>query len=139
MADKTFAERIDERLAAIEHVVASLAESSTQTNLRDLRVLLIDVIGLLKRDPGVEAAADDLYGAAMALVVDSAVGSQPLPRKLRLLRDARQRFHDRLLGATARTGPDEYRELKEAAAVYVAQMKPSAKPVDLAYYRKKSA
>ncbi len=139
MAEKSFAETIDEQLAAIERIVALLAEDGGQADLRDLRVLLIDVIGLLKRDPGVEAAVDDLYAAARSLVVDRAVGSQPLARKLRLLRDARQRFHDRLIVAADKIGPDEYRELQGAAAVYAAHMAPTAVPVDLAWYRKLSA
>jgi hypothetical protein len=139
MAEKSFAETIDERLAAIERIVALLAEDGGQADLRDLRVLLIDVIGLLKRDPGVEAAVDDLYAAARSLVVDRAVGSQPLARKLRLLRDARQRFHDRLIVAADKIGPDEYRELQGAAAVYAAHMTSTAVPVDLAWYRKLSA
>ena len=100
MAEKSFAETIDERLAAIERIVAMLSEDGGQADLRDLRIVLIDVIGLLKRDPGVEAAVDDLYAAARCLVVDREVGSQPQARKLRLLRDARQRFHDRLIAAS---------------------------------------
>jgi hypothetical protein len=139
MSDKTFAETIDHRLAAIERVVESLAGASAESDLRDLRVLLIDVISLLKRDPGVEAAADDLDAAAAALVKDSAVGSQPLVRKLRLLRDARQRFHDRLIVATARTGDKEYRGLQEAAIAYAARLTPSTTSIDLAWYRKLSA
>ncbi|MFC4172596.1 hypothetical protein ACFOYU_11080, partial [Microvirga sp. GCM10011540] len=104
MAQKSFAETIDERLAAIERIVASLVEDGGQEDLRDLRVLLIDVIGLLKRDPGVEASVDDLYAAARSVVVDRGVGFQPLARKQRLLRDARQRFHDRLLCAASVVG-----------------------------------
>ena len=104
MAEKSFAETIDERLAAIERIVAMLSEDGGQADLRDLRIVLIDVIGLLKRDPGVEAAVDDLYAAARCLVVDREVGSQPQARKLRLLRDARQRFHDRLIAASEKLG-----------------------------------
>ena len=139
MAEKSFAETIDERLAAIERIVALLTEDGGQADLRDLRVLLIDVIGLLKRDPGVEAAVDDLYAAARCLVVDRGVGSQPQARKLRLLRDARQRFHDRLIAASEKLGPEEYRELQGAAAVYAAHMSQRVVSVDLGWYRKLSA
>jgi hypothetical protein len=139
MAEKSFAETIDERLAAIERIVALLTEDGGQADLRDLRLLLIDVIGLLKRDPGVEAAVDDLYAAARCLVVDRGVGSQPQARKLRLLRDARQRFHDRLIAASEKLGPEEYRELQGAAAVYAAHMSPRVVSVDLGWYRKLSA
>jgi hypothetical protein len=139
MAEKSFAETIDERLAAIERIVATLVEDGGQNDLRDLRVLLIDVIGLLKRDPGVEAAVDDLYAAAHSLVIDKVAGSLPPARKTRLLRDARQRFHDRLIVAADKIGPDEYRELQGAAAVYAAHMTPNTVSVDLAWYRKLSA
>lgn len=139
MAEKSFAETIDERLAAIERIVAMLSEDGGQADLRDLRIVLIDVIGLLKRDPGVEAAVDDLYAAARCLVVDREVGSQPQARKLRLLRDARQRFHDRLIAASEKLGPEEYRELQGAAAVYAVHMEPRVVPVDLGWYRKLSA
>ena len=138
MAEKSFAETIDERLAAIERIVAMLSEDGGQADLRDLRIVLIDVIGLLKRDPGVEAAVDDLYAAARCLVVDREVGSQPQARKLRLLRDARQRFHDRLIAASEKL-VEEYRELQGAAAVYAAHMEPRVVPVDLGWYRKLSA
>ena len=139
MAQKSFAETIDERLAAIERIVASLVEDGGQEDLRDLRVLLIDVIGLLKRDPGVEASVDDLYAAARSVVVDRGVGFQPLARKQRLLRDARQRFHDRLLCAASVVGPEEYRELYGAASAWSRPVGAGAVRVDLGWYRKLSA
>jgi len=121
MLHKTFAETIDERLRAIGWLVDCIGLDPTRDDLRDLRILLIDVIGLLRRDPGIEAAADDLYAATNALVTDNAVGAQPIARKLRLLEDARQRFCGRLNGAAERIGPQEL-GLKGFAAFQAAQM-----------------
>ncbi|MET0742687.1 MAG: hypothetical protein ABWY78_04890 [Microvirga sp.] len=121
MLHKTFAETIDERLRAIGWLVDCIGLDPIRDDLRDLRILLIDVTGLLRRDPGIEAAADDLYAAAAALVTDNAVGSQPIARKLRLLEEARRRFCGRLSGAAERIGPQEI-GLKGFAAFQAAQM-----------------
>jgi hypothetical protein len=121
MLHKTFAETIDERLRAIGWLVDCLELDPTRDDLRDLRILLIDVTGLLRRDPGIEAAADDLYAAAAALVTDNMIGAQPIARKQRLLRDARQRLCGRLNGAAERIGPQEL-GLKGFAAFQAAQM-----------------
>jgi hypothetical protein len=64
-----------------------------------LRQLLIDLMVLLERDPGIEAAAADLFATASALVRDTAAGHQPGPRHLRLFREARVRFRERLVAA----------------------------------------
>jgi hypothetical protein len=122
MMHKTFAETIDDRLRAIGLLVDCLVRESGKDDLHDLRVLLIDVTGLLKRDPGIEAAADDLYAAAAALVIDSTIGAQPIARKLRLLKDARLRFCNRLTGAADRIGPQERIGLQGFAAFQAAQM-----------------
>ncbi|MBM6595447.1 hypothetical protein [Microvirga pudoricolor] len=125
MLHKTFAETIDERLKAIGLLADCIALQPEQSDLHDLRVLLLDVMGLLKRDPGIESAADDLYAAAMALVRDKAVGAQPIARKQRLLKDARSRFFGRLNGAAERIGPQDLR-LKGFAAFQAAHL--SRKP-----------
>jgi len=107
MTHKTFSQSLDEKLESIELVATPIAHQGGTTDLRDLRVLVLGTVGLFKRDPGIEAAADDLYEAAMALVLDGPVGSQPLARKLRLLKDARLRFRERLHGAAKRIGPEK--------------------------------
>lgn len=138
MAQKSLTELMDERLAAIEGVVESLAEKGGDTELNDLRVLLLEIVSLLGRDPGVEICVDDLYGAGVALVRERLAGTFPLARQLRLLRDARCRFHDRLLAAAARVGPDEYKELERAASAY-ASRRANMPMVDLSWYRRMSA
>jgi hypothetical protein len=68
--------------------------------LEDLlaRIERTDVLGLIERHPGIEAATEDLYATALAVVRDASAGP-PDPRRLRLLRDARLRYRERLTGA----------------------------------------
>jgi hypothetical protein len=126
MTLKTFNETIRERVEALELIVTVIAQEGREANLHDLRVLLINVMSLLKRNPGIESAADDLYAAAFALVTDSSVGSQPLARKLRLLRDARDRFCARLPGAAERNGPGEEMRFQGLEAAYAIQLERGA-------------
>src|SRR5918997_2655484 len=104
MKHETFAEVIAERQQAIELAVDRIAQHAESGDLRDLQVLLVNLTGLLKRAPGIEATADDLYAAAIAVVTDRRVNSQPATRKLRLLKDAGQRLRERLMGAAERIG-----------------------------------
>src|ERR687893_3056586 len=103
MAHATFTAKIDEMLGMIEHALAAIEQGGGQPELRSLQKLLqellINCMRLLERNPGIEAAAFDLYAAASALVTDRAQNTQPLPRKLRLLREARLRFRQRLAAA----------------------------------------
>lgn len=64
-----------------------------------LKQLLIDLMRLLERNPGIEAAAADLYVAASALVRDTAAGASPSARMLRVFRESRVRFRARLVAA----------------------------------------
>jgi hypothetical protein len=52
----------------------------------------VNILELVERDPGTEAASDDLYSVAKRL----AEGNDKSPRMRRLLVEAFQRFHDRL-------------------------------------------
>ena len=126
MIPKTFEETIRERIEAVELVVTVIAQEGREASLHDLRVLLINVMGLLKRNPGIESAADDLYAAAAALVTDSSVGSQPIARKLRLLRDARDRFCARLPSAAERTGAGAEMRFQGLEAAYAIQLERGA-------------
>jgi hypothetical protein len=119
MTPKTLAETIDDRLGAIELAVSAITNETSEAELQKLRVLIVDAMSCLGRDPGVEAAADDLYAAANALVADSSIGSQPLARKLRLLKDAGMRFRIRLLGAAERRAPKDSAKPVAAAPAYV--------------------
>ncbi len=132
MTDKTFAETIGERIAAIELVTSLIAQEGRGSSLRDLRVLLINIMSLLKRDPGIEAAADDLYAAAAVVVSDISAGAQPGARRLRFLRDARERFCSRLPGVANRRGPQEEPRLQGLEAVYAVQLVRSSEAVEAA-------
>jgi hypothetical protein len=120
MAHKNLTETIGERIAATELVVDAIAQHGLEADLRDLRVLLIGTMSLLNRDPGVEAAVDDLYAAASALIRDEAAGTHPVPRNLRFLRSALARFTERvptLLGGEKTDDPMRLRGLDAAYAV----------------------
>jgi hypothetical protein len=119
---KTFAEMIDERLESIELAVSWIAHGATEADLRDLRILLVDAAGLLKRDPGVEAAVDDVYASAMAITKDRPLGLQPIFRKQRLLKEANLRLRRQLHAAAARAGAREQFEQPGMAAISAAQM-----------------
>lgn len=122
MTLKTFEETITERSAAIELIVNLIAQKGGETDLHDLRVLLIDIMGLVRRNPGIESAADDLYAAAAALVKDNSLSLQPIARKLRLLKDARERFCCRLAGATERGGAGQELRFQGLEAAYAVQL-----------------
>jgi hypothetical protein len=95
MTHKAFNARLDEMLEMIERALAAIEQGGGQPELRSLQKLLqellINCMRLLERNPGIEAAASDLYAAASVLVADSCLGAQPLARKLRLFREARLR------------------------------------------------
>jgi hypothetical protein len=103
MSHKTFSARLDEMLELIERALTAIEQGSGQPELRSLQQLLqellISCMRLLERNPGIEVAASGLHAAASALVAGSCRGAQPLARKLRLLREARLRFRQRLAAA----------------------------------------
>src|SRR3712207_2025856 len=108
MTFKVLADAVDDKLAAIACVLAQTEQGSGTVDLRELARHLIDAMRLFQRNPGIEAAADDLYAATAALVADTTPGSQPTARKLRLFKEAHRRFASRLTGAADRVGPYEY-------------------------------
>lgn len=125
MTQKTLAETIAERIAATELVVDVIAQHGREADLRDLRVLLINTMSLLTRDPGVEAAVDDLYAASAALVRDVAVGSHPVPRNLRFLRSALARFTERVPTLLCEEKIDDPMRLRGLDAAYAVQLERS--------------
>jgi hypothetical protein len=103
MTDKRFTDRIEEKLALIVPTLNTIAFGGDQPYLCELQTLLrqhlISLVGLFERDPGLDAATADLYAAAAAIVQDTALASQPLARKRRLLKEAQERFHGRIAAA----------------------------------------
>src|SRR4051794_29119894 len=91
-----FGEAMHALLRSIETSIDAIEQGGDSAHLQDLRATLLNLFGVIHRDPGIEAAGEDLYSAATAVLSDSTDRSQPAARKLRLLREARARFRDRL-------------------------------------------
>jgi hypothetical protein len=108
MMFKSLTDAVDEKLASIALVLARMEQGGGAADLRELARHLMDAMRLFQRNPGIEAAADDLYAATAALVADSTPQSQPMARKLRLFKEAQLRFTSRLTGAAERVGPYEH-------------------------------
>ena len=106
MVNSTSRQTIDEQLQTIEQVLSGIERGGGVIHLRDLGLLLIEAAGLLEHNPGLVAAADDLYAAAEAVVRDSHTGAQPIVRKLRLFREAHERFSSRMRRAGAQIRPE---------------------------------
>jgi hypothetical protein len=108
MTPPFFATPVDEVLGSIEPTLTRIEFDAAEVDARELRDSLrrslISLMRLLERDPGIETATADLYAAATALADDGLGQALPAARKLRLFRDARARFRDRL----ARARPCEY-------------------------------
>lgn len=88
---------LDDRMRGIRKAVSDLTvgdqvEAAAQT----VRANLIDVLSLLDRNPGLDAAADDLHRSVRSAVEAAGV---PSARVLRLLDEALARFEDRLSAA----------------------------------------
>jgi len=131
MSDSTIAQTINERTEAVKKVINLIAQSGRGDDLHDLRVLLINTTSLLKRDPGIEAAVDDLYAAAAALVRDASTGTPPSARSLRLLLSASDRFCSRLGAAADRIGPEPEMRFKGLEAAYAVQLERFSMNADL--------
>jgi len=131
MTDSTLAQTINERIEAVKKVVNLLVQAGRGDDLHDLRVLLINTTSLLKRDPGTEAAVDDLYAAAAVLVKDASSGIPPSARSLRILLSASDRFCARLGGAVDRIEPEAGMRLKGLEAAYAVQLERFSMNTDL--------
>jgi hypothetical protein len=104
MAEKSFTDSVEEKLALIAPTVKAIEFGGDQSYLCELQMLLrqhlANLVILFERDPGLDAATTDLYAAAAAVVNDTTTASQPLARKHRLLKEAQTRFQERI--STAR-------------------------------------
>jgi hypothetical protein len=99
MASKSLAAAIEEALRFIERAVAKIERrEDAETELHNVRAYILNILDLVERTPGIAASADDLYAAVVA--VASAAGRDGEvttdPRRVRLLREARERFRDRI-------------------------------------------
>jgi hypothetical protein len=99
MTETTFENAIDEMLGRLDPIMLVIQQGGGEAALYSLQQQLIELMGLIERNPGIEAATGDLYAAAEALVIDRAASLQPMARKLRLLVEAHQRFRNQLSAA----------------------------------------
>jgi hypothetical protein len=103
MTQASFAERLDETAELLTCALNAIEQGGEHVDLDDLVGLLgyqlLACMRLVERDPGLEAAASDLFAAATALVRESRNGLRASPRIQRLLKDARTRFTSRLEAA----------------------------------------
>src|SRR3954447_21689295 len=91
---KSLVEMLEERVASIEDALTQLEQRDhAQTGLHNLQAHLLNLSELIERDAGVTAAADDLLSTATAFIQGDH------PARGRLLREAFQRFQDRLQSA----------------------------------------
>jgi hypothetical protein len=104
MVETRFTDTIEEKLAFISPTVRTIEFGGELPYLRELQALLrqrlANLVVLFERDPGLDAATTDLYAAAAAVVNDTTLASQLLARKRRLLKEAHERFQERI--STAR-------------------------------------
>ena len=101
MAQGAFSEAVQAAVELIEEVVAGIEQNHGDPDgLPSLRTHLVELLSLIERSPGVDAAADDLDAAATGLMnTRAADGPGDLVRRRRLLWEAFQRFQQRLARA----------------------------------------
>jgi len=91
---KSLATMLEEGIASLEDALTQLEQRDhAQTGLHNLQAHLLNLLELIERDVGVTAAADDLLSTATAF------HEGDHPARARLLKEAFQRFQDRLPSA----------------------------------------
>jgi hypothetical protein len=85
MVDRSYSSALEEMLASIAHVLLRVrAQEDAEAELNTLRARLLGLLELVERDPGIEAACDDLYAVAKQI----AFGADRGPRMSRLSNEA---------------------------------------------------
>ncbi len=99
MTQKTLSQALEETTSFIERAIDRIGrDDEAEVELHNLRAYVLNILELVERDPGIEAAASDLHEAAR-LFVSSLRDERNTPRRGRLMREAYLRFHDRLTSA----------------------------------------
>ena len=105
MTPKLLNELLSKRIVGID---AALIRISENKNAKDealtIRTHLIDLLALLDRNPGLDAAVDDLHKSIQAFV---AAGAGVEDRQTRLLGEAYARFRNRLEAAGVEFIPEK--------------------------------
>ena len=87
---------LEETLGFIQRALDRIrAGDNAEAELHNVRAYLVNVLELVERDAGIEAASDDHYQVTAALVEGTDKGT----RMVRLLNEAFLRFRDRLAAA----------------------------------------
>ena len=94
----TLAETIAETLRFIERALARVEKGeSAEAEAHNIRAYLVNTLELVERDPGIEAAADDLYAVVAALVMGHQQAEHgPDRRDRRVVREACLGLQDKL-------------------------------------------
>jgi hypothetical protein len=102
---QSFAATMQDTLEYVERALARIEKGDgAETEVHNIRAYLVNTLELTERDPGVEAAADDLYATAAAFAAGHGQPDHsPERRDRRLLREAFLRLRDKLADA----GPSE--------------------------------
>lgn len=96
--DRTFGDVVEKAARSIERALARIsAQDDIEGQLHALRGHVVELLALIERNPGIEAAADDLYTAAQLFVVAQRANATFNNRaRLRPLQDALMRFQERI-------------------------------------------
>ncbi len=97
----SFSEAIRGSSEDIAAAVARIEQNyGDELELHNVQAYLLNLLELVERSPGIEAAADDLNDAANALVLTMNMdGSALLAKRQRILREALLRFQQRISSA----------------------------------------
>ena len=100
MSPSTFAAILDGHIKHVDDAVARIERGEgDKLDLESLRGHLVDILEIIERNSGIEAAADDLYEVASRSVLGSIGERDPQSRARRILRDAASRLKERLVTA----------------------------------------
>jgi hypothetical protein len=91
---------LDETLGFVEQALEHIrAGEGSELELQNLRAYLLDILAAIERNPGVEAACDDLYASTKEL----ALGGDRGTRMTRLMESSMLRLRERLAHALPRS------------------------------------
>jgi hypothetical protein len=90
-------ELLGERLTAIDEALTHIRQGQrAHAEAQNARGWLMDILDLVPRDPGLDAAVDDLHRSICAFVEAEPSTSGRQARRVRLLSEAYSRLLDRL-------------------------------------------
>ena len=98
MSELSLSGSIQEALRLVQRGLFNLEhyDERQEAELETVRTNLLKILQLVERDPGIEAAADDLYkGAKDFLAAKTDADASPRARQSRLLKQALARLQER--------------------------------------------